>query len=543
MAGQAINPLSIVDPQSVADQSQIEWQRQMAAALMQGGMQQPQGGMAGQVYVGPSWTQGLANMLKVYGGKQMMDTANKQSVGLAQRQGQMLRSAFGMGAPDQPQQPDPVQQGLAQGAANGSVGPTNANAAAVNALRTQPQPAPAPQAGPMTMPGMSPGEAMARYLMAPEEYSKAMMSNFTPTDLQKNARAGGLGPDAIGNVVKKEGYIPPNKVSQGEVALDPMTGKPIISVPKTADGINLNFANQLAPTASAVPGYAPASAGIKGAETHAVEANKVYTNVPGPDGSLQSGFLFGGGGGSAPPAQAPQVAQPATNGAPQPPMTAPRQMGRGGAIVGPSTTDAAIQKSGADVIGSAPQIVASSRSAVRGLENALQLAEAGTPSGTGVSKSVNAMSLLNNMHIPLMAGDVNGYQTLQKYLQNSLNQAAQGTGSSGSDARFESFMHGQPNAETMNPTALKSAIRYVLSQHDAAVTRGNFLTQAYQQAKANGDPNAAQTAQAQWAQIYNPRYFEIQRLSPQEQVKAVDQMSPQQAAQFMAWRKQVGGLQ
>ena len=190
-------------------------------------------------------------------------------------------------------------------------------------------------------------------------------------------------------------------------------------------------------------------------------------------------------------------------------------------ITGQGTTDQAIAKTGADAIAAAPQIMAQSKSAITGLETALAQVEAGTKSGPGASKVVNALALLNNMGVPLLKGDVDGYQTLQKYLQNSLNVAAQGTSASGSDARFDSFSHGQPNSETMNPTALKGAIRYVLSQHDAAVARASLLPQAYQQAQASGAPNPTVAAQQKWSEAYKPDFFSFNRMSPEDQAAFV----------------------
>ena len=188
-------------------------------------------------------------------------------------------------------------------------------------------------------------------------------------------------------------------------------------------------------------------------------------------------------------------------------------------------------------------MMAQSKSAITGLESALGQVEAGLKTGPGMAKSVNALALVNNLGIPLMAGDVNGYQTLQKYLQNSLNQAAQGTGASGSDARFESFSHGQPNAETMNPTALRGAIRYVLSQHDAAVARASLLPQAYQQAQQQGAANPALVAQSQWSHSYQPQFFAFNRMSPEDQsafLKAQGVKAADFVKQYNAYSQQTG---
>lgn len=66
---------------------------------MQQGMDAPQGGMAGRIYVGPSWTQGLAQMLKAYGGRKGVELADRQSRELAtDRTKAMVDALKGYGA-------------------------------------------------------------------------------------------------------------------------------------------------------------------------------------------------------------------------------------------------------------------------------------------------------------------------------------------------------------------------------------------------------------------------------------------------------------
>jgi hypothetical protein len=207
-----------------------------------------------------------------------------------------------------------------------------------------------------------------------------------------------------------------------------------------------------------------------------------------------------------------------------------KEMKGRGIPLGQSTQDKITQESNAKVLSELPTQLQQSKQTVVGLENAYKTIEALDKSGPGVSRGVNAVAILNNLGIPLAKGDVNGYQTLKKFLENSASTAAASNGFTGSDARFEQFKAGQPNAETMNPDALKGAIRYVLSQHDAAIARAQFIQQ---QVQANpNDPNAAQKAQNQWSQQFNPRIFEFSRATPQERAEMKSKMSTQQREQF-----------
>lgn len=65
----------------------IERQRRLADALRAQSQQPLQGGMAGQVYVGPSWTQGLAKMLQAYGAGRIESGARDQQRALAEALG------------------------------------------------------------------------------------------------------------------------------------------------------------------------------------------------------------------------------------------------------------------------------------------------------------------------------------------------------------------------------------------------------------------------------------------------------------------------
>lgn len=599
MAGapQSITFIPPTDPGSYAAAIQLQRRQAIADALL-AQSQQPLGADIPQglrVIPKLGWQGGLIKLGQALMANKLENDVTSQRAALAQQQMQQLGGQFyGQGGGQAPAAAPASTYSAAQGAmaqpgSGQQLGPTVAAASQIPQDQAAPPAAAAPQGGPMTIPGMDPGVSMRLFMSNPEEYWKALAAARAPTTEQKNWSAQGVDPRQLAGgtvlagqragmtdieklqdaarragpgspeaaqlqeAISKANYLAPIDAKPGTPLIDPRTGKPTFFAPKTADGIGLNFEDPLHPTAYALPGYSGANAGIAGAEQGARQNNTVFTGVQGPSGAPMSGFggqMFGGaaGGGGAPAPRAPAAAA-APGGAPggmppaRPAVAPTAQPQRSGVITGQTPTDAAIGKAGADVIASAPQQVAQSRGTITGLEQALNLVESGIKTGPGTGQSINVLALLNNMHVPLMKGDVDGYQTMQKYLQNSLNGAAAGTSAGGSDARFESFMHGQPNAETMNGPALSSAIRYVLAQHDATVARGNFLGMAYKKAQADGDPNAAQTAQTQWAGVYNPEYFRIGRLAPSEQLAAVNAMSKNQAAHFMQWRQSMGAFQ
>ena len=123
------------------------------------------------------------------------------------------------------------------------------------------------------------------------------------------------------------------------------------------------------------------------------------------------------------------------------------------------------------------------------------------------------------------------------HLNNSLAISAAVNGNTGSDSRFEQFLHGQPNADLMNKTPLRGAINYVLSQIDAVPVGAKVVQDTYLKAKAEGDQNAAYSAQKAWQDRYDPKAFQFNRMSPEEKAQFKSDMvknDPQGAQAFGA---------
>lgn len=580
------------DPGSYAAAIQLQRRQQIADALL-AQSQQPLGAdIPSGLRVIPKmgWQGGLIKLGQALLANKLENDVTQQRAGLAQAQMQQLAPQFGAGGgqPSAPASPYAgAQAAMAQPDSGQQLGPTVAAAAQAPQPSAPPASVQAPTAGPMQIPGMDSQAAMRWYMTDPDAYLKALGESRMPTNEQKNWSAQGVDPRSLAggtvlagqrqgmtdleklqdarsrvptgspqaaqldDAISKANYIAPIDAKPGTPVLDPRTLKPAFFAPKTADGIGLNFSDPLHPSAYALPGYAGANGGIAGAEQGARQANTVFTGVPGPNGAPVSGFggqVFGvgGGGGGAPASRAQGAPAPrgeAAGALARPPVTPTPQPQRSGVITGQTPTDAAIAKNGADVVATAPQQVAQSRGAITGLEQALSALNSVRATGPGTLGSTQMNAILNNWGIPLGKSNTENYQLAQKYLANSLNAAAANSSAGGSDARFESFMHGQPNTDAMDKAPLEDAIRYVLSQHDATIARGNFLGRAYQAAQQQGDPNPAQTAQTQWASVYNPEYFRIGRLAPDQQLAAVKAMTPGQAQHFMQWRQAMGGFQ
>jgi len=94
-----IQNVSLNTPYSAQEQ-EIERQRRMAEAMQAQSMQPIQGGMQGQVYVPPSWTQGAAQLAKALVGGMGVSRAGEQSQALAKQRSEAMAAALrGMPAP------------------------------------------------------------------------------------------------------------------------------------------------------------------------------------------------------------------------------------------------------------------------------------------------------------------------------------------------------------------------------------------------------------------------------------------------------------
>lgn len=546
-----INPVTAQIPDFIKQQMLVSRQQAMADALSQQGQAPIDYDPRGRI----SWTQGLAKILQSGMGSALGINGINQQASLQQQGMQAMGPMYGFGGQPSPQAlgaaiapSDAAHAAMSAGAQGGSTGPTNQNAALMAQMLQQGQsqppqqaPASAPPSGPLNPFGAPPMLAWSASQGDPAalEQMKTFGANATLTQEAKNNQYSGISREqmkamALAKAIK-EAQI---SHTPGEFTSNAFTGQggfypslPPNTQPTGSVGSN-GYVGGVAP----VPGAPQAMQTNAQAGAMGTTAGSVHT-VTNPDGSSSTGL--GGDLFHVPPAvqasrnvdqlqilrdeRAKPGNSPADNAA------LDREIARAGGsqvATGPNPTDAAVQKTNADSIAALPKVAEQSKSAITGLESALQTLNGVKATGPGTAKAINWGALLNNFGVPVGKDNVENYQLAQKFLANSLNGAAAGTGASGSDARFASFSGGQPDAEKMDKAPLESAVRYVLSQHDANLARTSFVQNAYQQAKTAGDPNAAQTALQQWSKTYQPQYFSFNRMSAPEQTQFLKSKGP-----------------
>lgn len=157
------------------------------------------------------------------------------------------------------------------------------------------------------------------------------------------------------------------------------------------------------------------------------------------------------------------------------------------------------------------------RNTIAGYDNALSALDNLGTSGPGIGSAMTVKAGLEAFGLTPAGDDTKDWQALHKYLENAANEGARSAGYNGSDAGRAMFRGGQPNADTMNPGALKEAIQYVRAQAAGKLAK----QQAAQQfADSNGgDFTKYSQFETAWNKAYNPDAMYLSSLSDEDAAK------------------------
>jgi hypothetical protein len=243
------------NPEDQANFLQLQQRQALAQALLQQGMT-PISTEGRNYRISP--VEGLAKMFQAYIGRKTMDDALAKQGELQAKQYASILNAMGGGQSQQPAadqgqampapQADAASQALGLGASNGSVGPTNSNAALMASMLrgdgSAPQQAPTqappqmqapqapqgPRATPMNPGGLDPSLATMAFSMNPSGYMETLLQQSAPTEMVKTMRAAGIDPGSpqgqamLREQVAKMNYIAPTAVRPGGGVMDPRSG-------------------------------------------------------------------------------------------------------------------------------------------------------------------------------------------------------------------------------------------------------------------------------------------------------------------------------
>lgn len=306
-----VNPVTAQIPNFVLQQLQAQRNQQLAQTLQTQGMSPIDYDPHGRI----SWTQGLAKALQTGAGLALGNDAMSQQAGLQQQGMQAMAPMYGFGSQPSPQAlaaainpADASHAALAQGAQQGSVGPTNSNAALMTALagKAQPPASSAPtSAAPMNPFGAPPMLAYAASNGDPAalEQMKTFGANATSTPEMKNNSAFGISPEMARSMAiskaSNEGF---HAFTPGETWTNTFTGQGGFA-PKVPENSQPNAPftpGSPIPSVSPVPGSQTVAQANAQATATGTTAGTPHT-VTNPDGSQTTGL--GGNLFQIPPAQ------------------------------------------------------------------------------------------------------------------------------------------------------------------------------------------------------------------------------------------------
>lgn len=208
----------------------------------------------------------------------------------------------------------------------------------------------------------------------------------------------------------------------------------------------------------------------------------------------------------------------------------------GGVATAPALGQPEIAKAAADRYNALTQSAGEAPIAISGYNRALDALNAlsgnlGTGgTGPGADTAHLITGALNALGAQVGPDDTANYQTLKKYLANAAAQAASASGYAGSDARLDAFEHGQPNASTMNPDALRGAIQYVKALQQGVIAKNN-AAQAYLQAHG-GNTATLPAFETQWSNAFTPDVMEYRNMTPDQMQTYVKGLSPSELTSF-----------
>lgn len=509
-----VNPL---DPAGAAamqiQQQEIQRRQALAQALQEQSMQQERVAPGSRI----SWTQGLAKLAQALAAKSVIKDTNKQSVDLATKQGEALQRAFGLN-PTQTAPQQSVPQGVVQNTAP-QLAPQAQAGAQVNPMPADsmsvppqaPAPAPQPTSGPMNLSG-NPVQDYTDYSMNPEEYTKALITAHSPTEVARNLMQQGIRPgtpeyiQAMSDYNSKQSYIPPVNGRPGATIRDPRDPSKVVGYDAPLiEGAVAEYGRDGMPSGyKQLPGANEAMQAVNAAKAVGSAAGDLV-DVYNPSTHQmvkvpKSALLSGAAGGQAPMASGPPLGADAAF-----------------TVTGKNSANAfqAISDGAADV----PNRIY----ALTQMSNIV--ADPKTVLGPGSEQWNKVRGVLGTLTGTAAPSTTNA-QEFSKWASQYSARSAQELGLSGSDARVQIAVHATPNGE-MTKDALRGVIPQMVGLEHA---KQGYATAADQWQRTHG-PDSVQTFRTEWNKVYNPSIYTHMVQGPQAFAGWVKSLSPKQAAQ------------
>ena len=571
----AINPVTAQIPNFVLQQMQAARMQQMAAALSDDGMKPIDYDPRGRI----SWTQGLAKILQTGVGAKMGSNAITQQAGLTQQGMQAMGQAYGMGQP----QGQPPSQGqslaaalspqiasqnaLSQGAQQGSVGPTVANGARMDAMTPPalPQAPQIPQAPqpPQVDPAMGGARTPLNPFGAPPllawqagqgdasamEAYKTLLANQAATPEMKNNAAFGITADQARAMAfskaTNDGF---HAFNPGESWTNTFTG---------AGGFAPKLPDNSQPNAAFTPGSPIPSVGVVPGAQGVTQANAQSGALGTTSGSVHTVTNLDGSSSTGTGSNLGLTIPPQVQGARDSDALAilkqerakpgnsvgdnaaldreiSRAQTRGGVVTGPNASFAPMIDQGKKLLGDAQSAQTNNQSTYAYLDEMKNLAASGAAFGPGTANIAKWKALANN-YVPGI--DLTGAQTNQDVM-HKLAATLAGSQTPRSDADLANWQARYPSGELTN-AAVQKLIPILQKQANVVDARANVMTRA-SSAGLDKLPEVAN----RFNQIASPSLVaDGQALAQASKNGTVPQFMQQYKAQHQDWQSRMGQIQ
>jgi hypothetical protein len=497
------------NPNAQTDWLNAQYQQALAQGLIGQSQQPNQGGMAGQVYVGPSFTQGLARMLQAYSGGKMMTGANETMGRLLGQQWGNIRAGMGGQQPSQ----QPSQHASYDSSQIGQNAPTDYGLLNRQPIQNTPQqqlPEQPSQGigqgrsfgnGGLNPLGYPPDVATVAFATDPAKYAETVLTQSAPTDLMKTLRAQGIEPGTPqwtaamqANVAKTNqpaGYRPGSIVPRADGTYAAMPG----AAPEGSRNIQGSDGNwYVVPMGGGAAAISGAAAARKGGETSAT----LYESVDPRTGkkTMIPGTEF----------QNPPAAMDVKPG-----RFGGYSGGQGGPITALPTGTSDLATQGAKRIGDTISAANESKMRVNVIDNILSASQNGVQTGptedwkNKIYGMIASVPGADKIGLGGLKDDVSRFQEITKFIKQNALRQWQAAGGTGTDSQLEASV--EANLRTgLFPKALQDIAQWSKAAELAVQAKAAAQQQWVDQGNSPLQQSKFETA---WRNNFDPKVYQM----------------------------------
>lgn len=506
-------------PQYQGNMYDIQRKQALAQALMQQGMAPAEIPAYPGAKLSPM--AGVNKVIQALGGAYLGNQVGQDLTSLGQQQYGALLNMFGAGNQGQAANPQ-VDPNAPPDTENGFTPPNGGNGA--------PQASPT-GGGSLRIPGLNPQAAAMAYLLNPDEYTKAALAQYSPTEATKMAMAAGQNPaEANAAALTKANYLQPLESRPGSIIRDPLTLQPRAFNPHVPEGgVPLFDASGNVVKLGLMPGATDVEGAMSGAKASGparYQMNTLYDATGKPLPPVSTYDLVNGNPSAS--------SSPQPNAAPAPKATGafagytPPNAGSRGTLVQPPGAVKAAEGQVTQNLGYIDKMRSDANNASQNVmtyDEMRDLAKGFTPGGGADQyyKINNSLARFLPEGMRAKTGDISNYQTFSKF---AIQVAAAQRSSLGgtADNTLQTLLHANPNPNMQGQT-INNVLSYLKGGELAKMGKQAAFDQWSAMNPGNGPQNSQKFDQL-WRQNYDPRIYTMLSMDPTQRASYAKTLSP-----------------